>query len=366
MSRAVQGPLVVVVGPFPPPLTGASIITAAVVERLQEAGASVEVFDTAGGGAGLQYHLRRLVAHSKASARMLWLRLSGKRFSLYIGGAGGLGIWYQLLVVVAGRLSGANVVYHHHSYAYLNAGSRAMRLLCKIGRENVLHIVLCNEMKNLLQRSYAAPRVAVCSNKSFVQPPERDEGSAPERLTDEWVHFGHMSNLTRSKGLATVLEAFQAAAAAGLPVKLHIAGPPADAQAVALLRAAGGGPGGSSVVYHGPLERADLGAYFQRLDWFLFPSTYKNEAEPLVVLEALASGVPVVVLPAGCLGSTLGRSDYAANTQAQFKQIVFDIARDFSLARDKALHRSTSRDVAETQSRMFMSEDESLFEGLLS
>ena len=43
------------------------------------------------------------------------------------------------------------------------------------------------------------------------------------------------------------------------------------------------------------------------LDVLLFPTSYRNEAEPIAILEALAYGIPVIAWDRGCIGSILRR-----------------------------------------------------------
>jgi glycosyltransferase involved in cell wall biosynthesis len=62
---------------------------------------------------------------------------------------------------------------------------------------------------------------------------------------------------------------------------------------------------GSRVTYAGPLSVSEVPGFLAGLDLFLFPSRYRHEAEPLVVLEAAREGVPTLAYPVGGLPEVL-------------------------------------------------------------
>lgn len=95
------------------------------------------------------------------------------------------------------------------------------------------------------------------------------------------------------KGLQFILDALPL-----LPRHVHlvVVGGTADMIRRGRLRAKASGLGGR-VHYVG--TQADPRPYFHASDVFVFPSAY--EAYPLVVLEALASGLPVVATPVGSI-----------------------------------------------------------------
>ncbi len=82
--------------------------------------------------------------------------------------------------------------------------------------------------------------------------------------------------------------------------RLVLGGAPVDAAAVALLADATR-RFGNRIEARGALSGADKDRFFEDIDVFLFPTRYVNEAEPLVVIEALAAGVPVVAFGRGCI-----------------------------------------------------------------
>jgi glycosyltransferase involved in cell wall biosynthesis len=109
----------------------------------------------------------------------------------------------------------------------------------------------------------------------------------------------HLSNLSAEKGLAAVLEV---ADRTGIPVRL--VGPPSK-DAVVLLADAGrrGVPFTAVGARHGEEKTLELHA----ARCMVFPSSYRHEAQPLVLYEAVAAGCVPIVWRNGWIGEQLGR-----------------------------------------------------------
>ncbi|RCK48325.1 hypothetical protein TH25_14800 [Thalassospira profundimaris] len=122
----------------------------------------------------------------------------------------------------------------------------------------------------------------------------------------------YLSNLIRSKGVETVIKAVGIARQSQPDLYLDIAGAEADLSAadVNTLRKQAGLETNST--YHGPVGHDEKTRLFEACDLFVFPSRYANEAQPLVVLEALAHGLPVICSDAGTLGDVItdGQNGY--------------------------------------------------------
>jgi len=166
-----------------------------------------------------------------------------------------------------------------------------------------------------LRRTYPgfAPRTVVIGNgvdtdRYRPDPDSRAAARAELGLTDEPVvlFVGHEYE---RKGLPLVVDAV-----AGLDgVHLVVVGGTPDMVAAGRSDAAARGLGGR-VHYVG--QQADPRRYFHAADVFAFPSAY--ESYGLVILEALASGVPVVASPVGCVPELIvdGVNGYAAGRDA--------------------------------------------------
>jgi glycosyltransferase involved in cell wall biosynthesis len=145
--------------------------------------------------------------------------------------------------------------------------------------------------------------VSELARRSYVEagvPPERvhcvplgvdvglfasPAGEAPDHRQEmEFVFAGAAS---RVKGLDLLLAAFARVRAAEPGARLVVIGPPGDASSLL------GPPAPAGVSVLGPLPQAELAARFRAADWLVLPS--RNESFGMVVPEALAAGLPVVV-----------------------------------------------------------------------
>jgi glycosyltransferase involved in cell wall biosynthesis len=292
-----------VVGPFPPPVHGAAVITAAVADRLEQH-ATIRRCDISPGrlSRGLAYHLRRVWRVLAAAAAIV--ENVGRPGCVYISAAGGSGLLYNLLLTTVARLLRQRLFLHHHSFAYLDRPSATMALLVRMAGDAAVHVVLCSRMAALLRERYPlAARSMIVSNAAFYPAGE----SAPDRSPGKLV-LGHMGNLTDEKGLDLVLDLYREALSSGLAAQLVLAGPTADATAAHEIVAAQEASG-TGLVYRGPVYGADKTRFFDDIDVFVFPTRYVNEAEPTVLFEALAHGVPVIALGRGCIPEQLGAID---------------------------------------------------------
>lgn len=297
---------VLFVAPLPPPVHGFSLISAAMLGRLQAQGA-VEVFDRApprvAGSRGAQ--LRRTVFGTLAGFGRFAGRLVSKRGrSLYLALSGARGQWLDVGFLVLARLFRLPAFVHHHSFAYLNQPTLVARI-CMRASSTATHIVLCELMREKLTHVFGLPpdRVMVLSNAAFM-PADDAAPSRPEKGREGAVTVGFLSNITEEKGIFDVFAAVQAAERQGLDIDLLIAGPVESSIEVrfraelAKCRAAR---------HVGPVYGDAKRAFLQSIDLLLFPTRYLNEAEPVTILEALRDGVEVLGARRGCIDDQLAR-----------------------------------------------------------
>ena len=324
---------VLVLGPLPPPVHGAAVVTKGMLDWLRENGGSVSVVDASVSSHGIGSIASRFRVATYLLAR-LWfhlvccVRLVRRPEALYIGGAGGSGLYFQLIPVLVARLLRVPVVFHHHSSAYLAEHSRPMAWLCRLTAASSTHIALSASMAEQLRQRYLRrskrPRILPLSNAIFVA----DAGPAHIRDGSSPVRVGHISNLSFEKGLQEVVDTATELRATGHDFELHIAGAAQDertqAALDALLEPLRSDP---RITVHGPLDGGALAAFYDTLDLLLFPSSYRHEAAPLVVLEAASRAVPAVAYPIGSLSEILFAGELLAAPGAFAEHVTHLVGR---------------------------------------
>lgn len=203
------------------------------------------------------------------------------------------GLVRDLLFVALGIAARKPVIVHLHGGSlgdFYGAQRPAVKMLLRgvLGRATV-GIVLTEGLRPALECVVAPSRIVVVQNGA-------DLTEAPERAHDrEEVHLLMFSSLFPSKGTLVFLEAFARVLEQRPFVRACVAGswPSAEyeQEALALARELGvDGP----VTFTGALHGERKAAVFADADIFCLPSFYPLEGQPIVVIEAMAAGLPVV------------------------------------------------------------------------
>ncbi|MBP2230262.1 glycosyltransferase involved in cell wall biosynthesis [Azospirillum agricola] len=295
-------PHVVVSGRLPPPVDGMSRVTALVLDRLRERlRGRVEVADLSPGwnGGGFGYHRRKIGRVLGTMGRLAaGVRRADRRF--YMPVDAGWGALYTAALAGTARLLGYERTLHHHSFAPIAKPTWRMRLLTRVAGPDCTHVLLCPAMQLRFQRTYPAARTCTTMSNAIFTPP----ALAPRPPRVGPLRIGHLSNLCADKGLDTLFALLRALQVAGVDARLVLAGPGLSQRDNALV-AAGLLAFDGAVEYRGPVSGAAKDAFYRDIDVFAFPTRYRNEAQPLVLFEAMAAGVPVLAHERGCIGSDI-------------------------------------------------------------
>jgi len=196
------------------------------------------------------------------------------------------------------------IVLHHHVFSYIrDYDPRFARFRAQLGND-VSHIMLSQTMGTHMSETYGLDdRIHVLGNSGIVRSAIRTSPRNHLRC------IGFLANITRDKGIAAFLDTARAVTTRHPGILVQIAGPVAEPALRAELKA---------FITEAPKTRCWLGAvsgaakaqFLSEIDLLLFPTRYANEAQPLVIFEALASGTPVLATPRGCIPDQLGRTDW--------------------------------------------------------
>jgi glycosyltransferase involved in cell wall biosynthesis len=291
------------------------------LEKLS-ARSQVEIFDRTPRGRSA---LHRAVNQMLPPFRFLVLCLRNRDMPLYLALSGGLGQIFDSLYVLSAYALGLPMFIHHHSFAYLNSPSLLNRAFFALTRRHV-HVVLSAGMAERLAQTYGIPpeRVRALSNAAFFDLEESPAGSPADQGTGDSspaasdcapLRLGYLSNITLEKGIREFFAVLDLLRAHGVAYRATVAGPidPSAAGEFAGLLAAS-----VDVEYVGPVFDTAKRAFYRDLDLFLFPSRYVNEAEPLVVLEALQSSVYVLASDRGAISEMVANGAGWAFSEASF------------------------------------------------
>ncbi len=217
---------------------------------------------------------------------------------------------------------------------------------------DVVTVLGPGQRARLLEWGLAPDRVVVVENTCELEPATEAEAAGKQTLAPgEPVRLLHLSLLVESKGYPEYLEALEALSHRdlGRPVEAVLCGPPAFTsfctrfttveakvgwieERVRRINATGA----VSVEWIPGARGAEKQALFDAAHVFVFPSRYPVEAQPLVLLEAMAAGCAVLTTAAGEIPSTMGEGtarflDDAA--PGAIAEAIEEVVRDDALRR---------------------------------
>ncbi len=271
-------------------LIGAQSRAAGAAPSLAGPPAQLQPLDTRGDGSPL----RSLWTLARALGRLARARLDGEVAGVHVNMAERLSLARKSVVIVACRLLGVPVVLHlhaaqlHRAWPRLPAPARALvRGVFSLPRACV---VLGRQSADFVTRALGVPESRVEIVTNGVPAP----ALVRRRPDADGLRLLFAGNLSDRKGLPELLQAMAHPALAGLPVTLTVAG----GGDVPHYREMADQLGlDDRIRFAGWTEAPRLMALMAQADALVLPS--HDEGLPLVVLEALALGLPVVCTPVG-------------------------------------------------------------------
>lgn len=344
----------IVMGMFPPPVTGAAKNLLLMQEEMLERGLRTAIIDTGIHEIALNrsgaYHAKR-IKHFLTTIRQIHSikNATGLKPVLYCVPDGGLGLWYTYIYLAAATKRVRRIIMHHRTFQYIDEFSSAMNRICNLNNTEIFHVFLSTGMAEKFQRQYGTVNYNVSTNARYVSP------RTPDKSNNQII-IGHLSNLSAGKGFFEVVETFQLAISRGLNVRLELAGPVLDRE-VGLCLDKVIKEHGSSINYHGPLSGKAKDDFYDMIHVFLFPTHWKQEAQPNVVYEAFAGGAAVIAYGRGCISEQLDvEFGHAISPDEAFAPTAVDVIYRWSESLAKpdlvariADHVASERNASHTQ-----------------
>jgi glycosyltransferase involved in cell wall biosynthesis len=305
-KRALSTKSVLFAVALPPPVHGQSVVTASVISAAEKfaSASKFQVIDIGPGPhtGGFRYHVTR-IARVLGALMVLTKREAKPGQQLYTVFERGFGIAYNLMIVGMARMLGCRIVLHHHTSKHTLSRSWRFVVLAHVAGPNCLHVLLSEAMARNLRSLYPLVNyVHVSHNACHVGIPKM---TARSTRHSNRVRVGYLSNLCAEKGLNIAIEAAIKCRQRGLDVAFVFAGPAVDAEATKALSRAKRILG-DFLEIPGKVSGPAKAAFFETIDIFLFPSLYAYEAQPMVILEAMSYGLPIVTTHCGYVKELVG------------------------------------------------------------
>lgn len=321
MSNPKSSRVVILACAMPPPVFGQSVVNAAVRDGVMARSNTIVIADISSGSIVKNFHY-----HWTRSKRVLgaaWQIVRNTKFrqrKIYMVTQVGYGIVYNYALLGLARILNYKIVLHHHDSGHTKFYRPGVAFLMWLIGSSAVHITLGPAMAEDLKRYKQVQRVMVSQNARIIPDPDFKR---PSRDLNAPLVIGHMSNLSRAKGLNLTIETILEARSRGLNVKLVLAGPCDGDEAELTLKDAQTKLG-DALDYRGPVGGETKDRFFRNIDVFLFPTIYKYEAQPLVILEAMSYSAAVIVAERDYTAELVGQAGDVFAGDSEFAKKAAD------------------------------------------
>lgn len=321
---------ILIIGPTPPPYHGVSVATQVLLDALPSEQFSAVHLDTAD-RRGIAHvdqpdlwdvllFIRQWLLHTtiliRKRPRICYLPLSQSR----------IGFLRDSLFMIPAFTVQSSVVAHLHGANFdkvYEGGGKVFKLYVDAILKRVTKFVVLGEMLKPIFHNWARPESIAVVPNGVPEPVPRGTGHLKATL-EKQVRVVFLSTLSRQKGLFVLLDAVPLVTTEYPHVEFHIAGPwwGTDTEETARKQLAAANLE-SSVTFHGQLAGDAKMQFLQDGDIFVFPGI-QQEGQPLTVLEAMCSGLPVIATDRGCLRETVVEGETGFIVQPHSPKAIAD------------------------------------------
>lgn len=293
-------PRILFIATLPPPIHGSAVVS----EQIRNSKVINDAFDgdyvNLGtsrkmdeiGKGGLWLNLQKLFRFAGSFFKTFGLLLTHRYDLCYCAiTCHGSGFLKDAPFVLLCKLFGRKVVIHQHNKGMAKDVDRPVyRWLLPLVYKNAKVILLSWHLYPDIEKVVRRKDVMICPNgiKPTVNPDF-------QRTPNKRPHILFLSNLLIDKGVLVLLDALKILKDKGYSFVCDFVGSETkDIDAARFTKEVEGRGLNRLAIYHGKKYGEEKEAYFKQADIFVFPTYYHNECFPLVILEAMEQGLPVI------------------------------------------------------------------------
>lgn len=235
----------------------------------------------------------------------------------------GFAFYRDLVVIALLHLSGARRVLHLHGKGIAKRASQSwwQKLLYRAAFHKATVVVLSKQLRNDVSGVVPAENIKTLSNgvpdSFFGLTKEMKQDSAP-------IRFLFLSNMKKTKGPLVLLRALSLLKKEGYSFEADfvggwVASMPESyfSEQAAILNVS------DNITCWGPKYGEEKLAFLKRADALVFPTYYENEAFPLVILEGMSAGLPIISTNEGGIPDIFTSGHEGFLTTPQDEQALF-------------------------------------------
>jgi glycosyltransferase involved in cell wall biosynthesis len=306
----MEKPTVLIIGPTPPPFHGVAVAVQSLLQSCILEQFRVCHLDLAD-RRGIQ-HVNKPDLHDVVLFLIQWLRLVSRLFracptlTYLVLSQTTIGFFRDSFLIWPAYLRGSHIVIHLHGGNFrhwLLGRSWFMRVYVQTVLRRVTRVIVLGEsLKCQFDGLIENHRIAVVPNGIDWQ----DSGT-PARVarSSSRCRILHLSTLSHLKGSLALIEAIPLVVGHRQDVEFVFAGPWSHAEDKRWADQFIAQQGIAEYIwFSGQVDGDEKKALFESADVFAFPGV-QQEGQPLVVIEAMAAGLPVIFTDRGCLRDTV-------------------------------------------------------------
>ena len=234
----------------------------------------------------------KISRYFKIVFKIIWYLLSFKPETVYLAiTAKGVGFYKDFPIALLVKLFGKKLVLHHHNKGVSKHQHRFIdHWLYKILFKNSKVILLSESLYTDITKYVAKEDVFFCPNGI----PDTNDFKNKTSVKNKIPQFLFLSNLIESKGVYILLQALEILKNQGFKFHCSIVGGEGDISSAQLNTRIKNQKLENYITYLGKKYNEEKWDVFHSSDAFVFPTYYHNECFPLVLLEAMMFGLPIL------------------------------------------------------------------------